>query len=206
MLARDTILPDVLISTPQVHPDERGSFAEWFKTSEFIELTGYPFGVEQANVSVSREGVIRGLHFAELPPGQAKWVHCAAGTILDVIVDIRSGSPTFGKHTTVELSAENRKSVFVPDGFAHGFAAITDATVMYLTTAEYNPVVEHGINPFDPTLNIAWPAGMDILSEKDRFAPAFQDFVERELLPDYETAVETAAEMRALWADAEDNA
>ncbi|MGP6174817.1 dTDP-4-dehydrorhamnose 3,5-epimerase [Corynebacterium sp. A21] len=175
-------LPGVLHSRPQVHPDERGSFHEWFKASAFEEATGHPLDLQQANLSTSKAGVLRGLHFAEVPPGQAKFVSCVHGRILDVVVDVRRGSETFGRHIAVELSAANREGLYIPVGFAHGFLALEDSTVTYLTTAEYQPGVEHGINPFDAELAIAWPEMDYLLSAKDRSAPALQEIE----LPEYE--------------------
>ncbi|MGD7003126.1 dTDP-4-dehydrorhamnose 3,5-epimerase [Corynebacterium halotolerans] len=165
-------LPGVLRSIPRIHPDDRGTFHEWFKASEFEAATGYPLDLQQANMSTSKKGVLRGLHYSETPPGQAKFVACVAGRILDVAVDVREDSETFGHHVAVELNAGNREGLFLPVGFAHGFLALEDATVAYLTTSEYQPGVEHGIDPFDTELGIEWP-GLDyVLSDKDRAAPS----------------------------------
>ncbi|MBN9643895.1 dTDP-4-dehydrorhamnose 3,5-epimerase [Corynebacterium mendelii] len=206
MLKRDDTLPEILVNTPEIHPDNRGSFTEWFKASEFVDLAGHPFMLEQANVSTSKAGVIRGLHFAEVPPGQAKWVHCAAGRIIDVAVDIRTSSPTFGKHTSIELSADNRRCVYLPDGFAHGFVALTDATVVYLTSAEYNPTAEHAINPFDRDLAVDWPVTDPIVSDKDAAAASFADYRDKKLLPRYSDCMDYLDFLRGSWVDAEDEA
>lgn len=195
MLHPVTELPGVFRSEPRIHPDDRGTFHEWFKATEFEAATGHPFDLQQANLSTSKAGVLRGLHYAEVPPGQAKFVACAAGRILDVVVDVRRGSETFGKHATFELSAENRHGVYLPVGFAHGFLALEDATVVYLTTSEYQPGVEHGIDPFDAELGIDWPAMDHQLSAKDRDAVALSHAV----LPDYEQCRAFETELRDGW-------
>ncbi|QGU06369.1 dTDP-4-dehydrorhamnose 3,5-epimerase [Corynebacterium occultum] len=175
-------LPGVLHSRPKIHPDSRGVFNEWFKASAFEEATGYPFDLQQANLSTSTAGVLRGLHYAEVPPGQAKFISCVAGRILDVAVDVRRGSETFGRHIAVELSAENREGLYIPVGFAHGFLALEDSTVAYLTSSEYLPGVEHAIDPFDAELGIDWPDMDYLLSEKDQKAPSLQ----KALLPEFD--------------------
>lgn len=195
-------LPGVLHSRPKVHPDERGAFNEWFKASAFEEATGHPFDLQQANLSTSKAGVLRGLHFAEVPPGQAKFIACIHGRILDVAVDVRRGSETFGQHVAVELSAENREGLYIPVGFAHGFLALEDSTVAYLTTAEYQPGMEHGIDPFDVELAIAWPEMDYLLSEKDRTAPALQETA----LPEYEDCRAFENLLRDGWALANEGA
>lgn len=172
MLHEIAQLPGVLHSRPKIHPDARGAFNEWFKASAFEEATGHPFDLQQANLSTSRAGVLRGLHYSEVPPGQAKFISCVAGRILDVAVDVRTGSETFGRHHAVELSAENREGLYIPVGFAHGFLALEDATVVYLTSSEYQPGTEHAIDPFDTELAIDWPEMDYVLSEKDRLAGA----------------------------------
>lgn len=195
MLHPVTELPGVFRSEPRIHPDDRGTFHEWFKASEFEAATGHPFDLQQANLSTSKAGVLRGLHYAEVPPGQAKFVACAAGRILDVVVDVRRGSETFGKHATFELSADNRHGVYLPVGFAHGFLALTDATVVYLTTSEYQPGVEHGIDPFDAELGIRWPEMDHLLSAKDRGAVSLSEAV----LPGYEECRSFETELRDGW-------
>lgn len=191
-----------LLSEPTVHPDERGTFHEWFKASEFEQATGYPFDLQQVNVSTSKRGVLRGLHYADVPPGQAKHVACLAGSILDVIVDIREGSPTFKKWAAVELSAENKHSLYIPIGFAHGFVALEDATVAYLTSAEYNPDGEHEIDPFDPELGIGWPELEFVLSAKDRGAPKLADAH----LPQFEDCQDFETMLRDGWVIANEEA
>lgn len=201
-MLRELSLTGVLLSEPTIHPDERGSFHEWFKASDFEEATGFPFDLQQANVSTSKRGVVRGLHFADVPPGQAKFVSCLSGAILDVIVDIREGSPTFAQHLSVELSAANRHSVFIPVGFAHGFLALHDATVAYLTTSEYDPSVEHAIDPFDTELGISWGQGEYLLSDKDSSAPSLVDARVNGLLPTFNDCKEYQLMLQESWKEA----
>lgn len=159
---------------PRVFPDDRGEFFELFKASAFEAATGRTLAVAQTNVSVSRRGVIRGIHYADVPPGQAKLVGALAGAVCDVIVDLREGSPTFGAVEYVELDAASHRTVFLAQGLGHGFCARTDhAVVAYHVSAEYNPAAEHGIDPYDPELAIAWPADVPhVLSAKDAAAPS----------------------------------
>lgn len=206
MLTESAELPGVYLNTPKVFPDERGEFHEWFKSSPLAEQIGYPFMLAQANMSFSKQGVIRGLHFAEAPPGQAKYIICPQGKILDIIVDIRRGSETFGKYIAVELSAKNHAGVFIPIGFAHGFIALEDSTVCYLTSEEYQPEREHGINPFDLEIGVEWPevAGSGaggseyVLSVKDREAPMLSELPDA-VLPDYGECEEFHNSMRDGW-------
>ena len=176
---------------PKVFPDDRGSFHEWFKVPEFAEATGHSLDLAQANCSVSARGTIRGIHFADLPPSQAKYVKCVRGAVLDVVVDIRTGSPTFGRWEAVELDDMAHRSVYIAEGLGHGFMALTDdATVVYLCSAGYAPTREHGINPLDPGLAIAWPDDIaPLLSPKDATAPTLAEAEEARMLPTYEDCV-----------------
>ena len=143
--------------TPSVHGDDRGVFLEAFRGAEFAADLGYRLDVAQVNTSVSRRGVIRGIHYADVPPGQAKYVTCVAGAILDVVVDLRAGSPTFGSWETVRLDDEGRKALFLAEGLGHGFQALSDsATVLYLCSTPYAAGREHGVNPMDPEIGIGW--------------------------------------------------
>ncbi len=171
---------------PAIFPDERGSVHEWFRGTEFREATGHDLALAQANCSASRRGVLRGIHFAEVPPGQAKHVTCTRGAVLDIIVDIRVGSPTFGEWESVHLDDQTGRAVYVSEGLGHGFLALSDATVMYLCSAPYTPDREHGVNPFDPALGISWPAEIaPILSPKDAAAPTLAEAEQLGLLPSY---------------------
>jgi dTDP-4-dehydrorhamnose 3,5-epimerase len=184
---------------PKVFPDDRGSFHEWFRGDAFREATGQDLNLSQANHSISRAGTLRGVHFADVPPGQAKYVKCVRGAVLDVVVDIRVGSPTFGRWEPVRLDDEDHRAVYVSEGLGHAFMALTDdATVVYLCSEGYAPGREHGINPLDPELGIEWPAGVTpLLSEKDAAAPTLNEAGELGLLPDYEECRRFYAKLRA---------
>jgi dTDP-4-dehydrorhamnose 3,5-epimerase len=178
------------VYTPRVHSDDRGSFAETFRAAEFAADLGYRLDVAQANCSVSRRGVIRGIHYADVPPGQAKYVTCVVGAILDVIVDLRTDSPSFGKWEAVQLDAATRRAVFLAEGLGHAFTALSDgATALYLCSTPYAPGREHGVHPLDPAIGIAWPTdeGADpVLSEKDAAAPTLEEALRSGQLPRYE--------------------
>ncbi|MCZ9309491.1 dTDP-4-dehydrorhamnose 3,5-epimerase [Corynebacterium uberis] len=196
----------VLHLSPTVHPDERGTFHEWFKASAFEEATGHPFDLQQANMSVSKAGVLRGLHYAEVPPGQAKFVTCPAGAIFDVVVDVREGSDSFGRWTSFELTQDNHHGVYIPAGYAHGFVAVRDSCVVYLTTSEYEPAAEHSLNPFDEQINVAWPNMDYILSQKDQQAPSVAQLGEEGLLPHMEECQAQLTDLRDSWAVANEEA
>jgi dTDP-4-dehydrorhamnose 3,5-epimerase len=176
---------------PEIFPDDRGSFHEWFRGGAFRAATGYDLSLAQANCSVSRRGVLRGLHFADVPPGQAKYVTCARGAVLDVVADIKVGSPTFGRWEAVRLDEENRHAVFLAEGIGHAYMALTDdATVMYLCSTGYAPAREHGVHPLDPDLGIEWPSGIEpLLSAKDAAAPSLAQARAAGLLPVHEECV-----------------
>src|SRR6202051_4782690 len=163
------------VCTPQVHRDHSGHFLELSRGAELAAALGHRLDVAQANCSVSRRGGIRGIHYSDVPPGQAKYVTCVAGAILDVIVDLRADSPSFGKWEAVKLDAVTRRAVFLAEGLGHAFMALTEgATALYLCSTPYAPGREHGVHPLDPTIGIAWPADDDLvpaLSEKDAAAP-----------------------------------
>lgn len=162
-------------ATPETHSDPRGFFREWFKKSEIFEITGYNFDVSQANISTSQNGVLRGIHFSSAPEGQAKWVTCIAGAIMDVIVDLRPESETFRQWISVELNSENGEAIFVGERMGHAFLSLQDSTtVAYLLSSPYQPELEYGINPFDLSLGIEWPSSGLILSDKDQNAPSFE--------------------------------
>ncbi|MBV9593444.1 MAG: dTDP-4-dehydrorhamnose 3,5-epimerase family protein [Actinobacteria bacterium] len=170
---------------PQTFPDDRGAFLEWFKADVFEQSTGRRLELRQANQSISRPGVVRGVHFAAVPPGQAKYVYCPAGAALDFVVDIRTGSPTFGRHDVVRLDAVDRRAVFLSEGLGHAFVALEANTVVtYLCSTGYNPSREFGIDPLDRDLDLPWPAGVElVLSDKDRAAPSLGEAENRGLLP-----------------------
>ncbi len=172
-----------LIESP-VWGDDRGYFREWYKQSD-LDKYGVVLPIQQANLSMSRRGVIRGLHYSLAPEGQAKLVTCAYGEVLDVIVDVRVGSPTFGAVETVHLAANEERSVVVPIGAAHGFCATSEvAALTYLLSSPFNAELELEINPFDESLGVAWPVtGEPIVSAKDARAPTLADRLRESQLP-----------------------
>jgi dTDP-4-dehydrorhamnose 3,5-epimerase len=177
--------------------DDRGLFFEWFTDSEFTEMTGHRLALRQANVSVSARGVLRGLHFAQLPPSQAKYVTCLRGEVFDVVVDVRVGSPTFGSWDAVVLDDKHRRSVYLSEGLAHGFLALQDdSTVAYMCSAGYDPQREHTINAIDPAIGIEWPGGTTTLSERDAAAPNLADVAAAGLLPSWDEARDFIMQLR----------
>jgi len=183
--------------TPALHGDPRGLFTEWYRFDHLTEAVGHPLDLRQGNLSVSAAGVVRGIHFADVPPGQAKYVTCTRGAVLDVIVDIRVGSPTFGQWQGVRLDEETRKAVYISEGLGHGFCALSDdATLTYLCSATYNPGHEHGIYPLDAELGIDWPAAEPQLSERDVKSPSLAEAKDSGLLPDYAACVAYAKSLR----------
>jgi dTDP-4-dehydrorhamnose 3,5-epimerase len=172
--------------TPVQHSDRRGTFLEWYRFDTLAAAVGHPLALAQANLSVSARDVVRGIHFADVPPGQAKYVICVAGAVLDVVVDIRVGSPTFGKWESVRLDDDDRRAVYLAEGLGHGFCTLSDrATVAYLCSSTYRPGHEHGVHPLDAELDIAWPASTPLLSEKDAAAPSLTEACAVGLLPKY---------------------
>ena len=161
------------VFTPVQHHDDRGTFLESYTASALQEATGRNLDLAQLNVSVSRRGVVRGIHAAHVPPGQAKYVQCLSGHILDVIVDIRPESPTFGQYAAVELDDRDREAVFISEGLGHAFCVLSaSATVAYVTSTPYDPDQEFGIDPLDPDLALPWPKDITlVISAKDRAAP-----------------------------------
>jgi len=174
--------------TPQQHGDPRGLFMEWYRGDRLAEAVGHPLRLAQANLSVSARGVVRGIHFADVPPGQAKYVTCVRGAVLDVVVDLREGSPTFGQWEGVRLDEEQRRAVYIGEGLGHGFCALTDdATLSYLCSSAYKPAAEHSVHPLDPTLAIDWPAEVPLFSARDQAAPNLAEVGQAGLLPSYDT-------------------
>lgn len=182
---------------PRIHADERGAFLEWFRADRLAGRIGHRLALAQANCSVSRRGVLRGVHFADVPPGQAKYITCISGAVLDVIVDLRVGSPTFGEWELVRLDDESRRAVYIAEGLGHGFLSLQDgSTVVYLCSEPYNPGREHGVDPLDPDLAIAWPRDIEpLLSDKDATAPSLREAQESGLLPDYRVCRDFYAEL-----------
>ena len=194
MQIRELAVPDAYELTPVQRTDDRGVFLEWYRFDEIQEAVGHPLDLRQANMSVSKRGVVRGIHFADVPRGQAKHVKAVSGAVLDFIVDIRVGSPTFGQWDSVRLDTETHKAVYISEGLGHCFVALTDdAAVTYLVSDVYNPAAEHGIDPLDPEIGLVFPeeAGEPLLSPKDTDAPTLAEAAAAGLLP-------TWSDMRAF--------
>jgi dTDP-4-dehydrorhamnose 3,5-epimerase len=185
------------VFTPRIHSDGRGSFLEWFRDAAVLADLGRSLEVAQANCSVSRRGTIRGIHFSDVPPGQAKYVTCVSGSVLDVVVDLRVGSPGFARWAAVPLDAETRRAVFIEEGLGHAFVTLSDeATVLYLCSTAYAPAREHGVHPLDPDIGIAWSADVPpILSDKDAAAPSLAEARADGVLPSYRDCLAHAASL-----------
>jgi 5-epimerase len=199
MDVRELAVPGAFEFTPRVFPDDRGLFVCPFQEEDFVKAVGHPLKVAQTNHSKSRRGTIRGIHFADVPPGQAKYVYCPQGALLDVVVDIRVGSPTFGAVDVVRLDPVDFRAVYVAEGIGHAIMALEDDTVIsYLCSTGYNPGGEHGLNPLDPELGLPWPEDIEaLLSDKDRAAPGLSAAREAGLLPSYEECVAHYQRLRA---------
>jgi len=168
-------IPDVVLIEPRVFPDERGFFMETYKLSDFA-ASGVPGSFVQDNHSRSAKGVLRGLHYQKNPAAQGKLVRAIVGEIFDVAVDMRKGSPTFGKWVGQTLSAENRRIMYCPPGFAHGFCVASEsAEVVYKVTAEFAPETEAGVTWDDPEIGIEWPLTDPLVSPRDREWPGLHD-------------------------------
>ncbi|MCK2243937.1 MULTISPECIES: dTDP-4-dehydrorhamnose 3,5-epimerase family protein [unclassified Crossiella] len=202
MQVRKMTIPDAYEFTPKSFPDDRGLLVVPFQADLVTETVGYPLPLAQSNHSVSRRGVIRGVHFADTPPGQAKYVYCASGALLDIIIDIRLGSPTFGKWEAVRLSSETYNSIYISEGLGHCFLALEENTVMsYLCSTPFTPARERAINPLDPALGLPWAEHLDgaapVLSVKDTEAPSLAEAEAAGLLPKYQACVDHYASLRA---------
>jgi len=204
MTYRELAVPGAWEITPVQHGDPRGVFLEWFQGEPFRSAVGHPLDLRQANMSVSAAGVLRGVHFADVPPGQAKYVTCPKGAVLDVVVDIRVGSPTFGAWDSVLLDDVDRRAIYLAEGLGHAFCSLEDdSVVVYLCSTPYSPGREHGVHPLDPALGITWPTqardGSPLtpqLSAKDSVAPTLAEAVEQGLLPRWDDVQEHLASLR----------
>lgn len=166
---------------PKIHSDARGQFFEWFQDSTFSELTGNSFSLAQANCSISKKGVLRGIHFTAKAPGQSKLITVFSGKVFDVLVDLRKDSPTFGKWESIVLDSQKPSTVYLPWGIGHGFMALEDkSTFAYLCDKRYDPKNEFDLNAFDPDVNIEWPQEIKaIQSDKDKNAPFLKNIMNR---------------------------
>ena len=202
MQIRELSIPDAYEITPIVRGDDRGVFLEWYRHDRLEEAVGHSLTLRQGNTSVSKRGVVRGIHFAELPPGQAKYVTCPSGAVLDFAIDVRLGSPTFGQWDTVLLDDVDRRAIYLAEGLGHAFVALTEnATVSYLVTDTYNPTREHAVNPLDEQIALQFPAeaGEPLLSPKDLEAPSLAEAERQGLLPRFD-------DVRAWYATLDDRA
>jgi len=175
--------------TPAIHKDGRGEFVEWFRADLLKQATGMDFTVAQANFYISAKGTVRGIHYADVPPGQAKYVMCAAGSLRDYVVDIRVGSPTFGQWDAVDITARERNAVVLDVGLGHAFVALEENTmVTYLVTDHYKPHAEHAIAPLDIDIALEFPLppASLLLSQKDSMAPSFAIAQEQGMLPKWQ--------------------
>ncbi|MCU7824280.1 dTDP-4-dehydrorhamnose 3,5-epimerase [Kitasatospora sp. DSM 101779] len=199
MKFRELSIAGAFEMTPQQHGDPRGLFMEWYRFDRLSEVVGHPLRLAQANLSVSSSGVVRGIHFADVPPGQAKYVTCVRGAVLDVVVDLRVGSPTFGRWDSVRLDDVDRRAVYIPEGLGHGFCALTDdATLSYVCSETYNPAGEHTVHPLDPDLAIDWGTAAPQLSARDEAAPSLAEAKASGLLPEYSVCEAYTAGLRSV--------
>jgi dTDP-4-dehydrorhamnose 3,5-epimerase len=180
-------IPGAFVLESSVWEDDRGYFREWFKRGD-LEAAGVDFPIQQANLSMSKRNVVRGLHYSLAPEGQAKLVTCAYGELDDVLVDVRMGSPVYGRVEVVHLSADEERSVLIPAGIAHGFCVTSEmGALTYLLSSPFNAEMELEVNPFDKVLNIPWPLSGDaITSEKDAKAPTLMQRLWSGQLPKFD--------------------
>lgn len=200
MQIRELAVPGAFEVTPVQRRDDRGLFLEWYRFDTLQDAVGHPLDLRQANLSVSKRGVVRGIHFADVPPGQAKYVMCTAGAVMDFVVDIRVGSPTFGEWDSVLLDDADRQAIYLSEGLGHAFVALSeDATVSYLISDVYRPTAEHGIHPFDEQVGLRFPdeAGELLVSPKDAQAPTLEEAAMAGLLPDYAACIAHVASLNS---------
>jgi dTDP-4-dehydrorhamnose 3,5-epimerase len=197
---RQLAVPDAYALDLVPHGDPRGRFTEWYRADVLAGATGFGLTLAQANHSVSARGVLRGVHFALVPPGQAKYVYCPSGRVLDVVVDVRVGSPTFGVHDSVVLDSDEPRAVYLSEGLGHAFVSLADnSSVTYLVSSGYAPDREFGINPMDPELDLPWPADIEFnFSAKDQAAPSLAEAEQQGLLPTMEQCAARYAELRKV--------
>jgi dTDP-4-dehydrorhamnose 3,5-epimerase len=184
---RPLSVPDAFEITPNVIRDDRGTFLEWYRFDKLEAVVGHALDLRQANTSTSKRGVVRGIHFADVPRGQAKYVTVTHGAAMDYVVDLRVGSPTFGKWDSVLLDDIDRRAVYLAEGLGHAFVSLAeDAVVTYLVSDVYNPAAEHGITPLDPEIGLVFPGGAGelVMSPKDSEAPTLATSLAAGILPD----------------------
>jgi dTDP-4-dehydrorhamnose 3,5-epimerase len=183
---RELSIPDSYEITPTQHRDDRGVFLEWYRFDHLENVVGHSLDLRQANTSISKRGVVRGIHFADIPPGQAKYVTCNSGAVLDFVVDIRVGSATFAQWDATLLDTTDHRAIYLSEGLGHAFVALTaEATVTYLVSEAFHASREHGITPLDDQIGLVFPkdAGEVVLSPKDLAAPTLADAQAAGILP-----------------------
>ncbi len=193
MQIRELSIPDSYEVTPIQRADDRGVFLEWYRFDTLAEIVGHSIELRQANTSVSKRGVVRGIHFADFPLGQAKYVTVTHGAVVDYVIDIRVGSPTFGQWDSVLLDTVARRAIYLAEGLGHAFVSLEDDSVVsYLVTDIYNPTAEHAINPLDADIGLVFPPalGAPLLSPKDLEAPSLEAAQQAGLLPTWGAARE----------------
>lgn len=203
MLIRELSVPGAFEVTPRQFPDDRGTFWEWYRFDALAEAVGHPLDLRQGNASVSRKGVVRGIHFADVPPSQAKYVTVTHGAVLDFVIDIRVGSPTFGRWDSVLLDTVDRRAIYVGEGLGHCFVSLADdSAVTYLVSEVFAPQREHGITPLDETVGLEMPLPREqlLLSEKDVQAPTLAEAEAQGLLPTWDAARAFTRSLDERWA------
>jgi dTDP-4-dehydrorhamnose 3,5-epimerase len=196
---RELSIPGAWEFTPVQHADDRGVFFEQYRYETLVETVGHPLDLKQANTSVSARGVPRGIHYALVPPSQAKYVSAPKGAFIDFVVDIRVGSPTFGQWDSVVIDDVDRRAVYLSEGLGHAIVALTEgATVTYLVSATFDPEREKGLSVSDPAIGLAFPGdlGAPLLSPKDVAAPTLDQAREQGLLPLYDDCVAYTESLR----------
>lgn len=195
---RELAIPDAWEFTPTQHRDDRGVFLEYYRFEQLEEKVGHALSLRQANTSVSVKGVARGIHYALVPPGQAKYVTATRGAFIDYIIDLRVGSPTFGTWDSVVIDDVDRRAVYLAEGLGHAIVSLTDqSTVSYLVSEVFNPTRELGINVLDPDIALVFPpeAGELLLSPKDTEAPGLQEALAAGLLPTWQQSKDLYASL-----------
>ncbi|MBG6106741.1 dTDP-4-dehydrorhamnose 3,5-epimerase [Frigoribacterium sp. CG_9.8] len=198
MQIRELAIPDAWEFTPTQYRDDRGVFFEFYRFEDLALVAEHPLGLKQGNVSVSAKGVVRGIHYALVPPGQAKYVTAPRGAFIDYIIDLRVGSPTFGSWDSVIIDDVDRKAVYLSEGLGHAIVSLTDnATVSYLVSEVFNPSRELGIDVLDAEIGLVFPleVGEPLLSAKDTAAPSLAEALASGLLPTWQESREHYASL-----------
>ena len=193
MQSRELKIRDAWEFTPTQHGDDRGVFLEYYRFEELEAAAGHPLTLRQGNMSVSSRGVVRGIHYALVPPGQAKYVLAPRGAFVDYIIDLRVGSPTFAEWDSVLIDDVDRRAVYLSEGLGHAIVSLTDdATVSYLVSEVFNPQRELGIDVLDPQIGLVFPSEIaePILSPKDTAAPSLEDALAAGNLPTWQESVD----------------